>query len=183
MLRSGSWQTLVELLRGAVLLGTFGICRARYGHCDALRSTEKLRRRWFLNIRETLVSVRSVPQGLPAVCHLRTNGSTHARSWSRVASCEVWLRYNSSRYPKPPRRRIQKTSGSLETAHLWAQPQLKGRRRDSASVDRVHRSVSFREPENDSMLPCSVSGPLPHISTDGIGTPDPDPRHLVNWCF
>ena len=27
------------------------------------------------------------------------------------------------------------------------------------------------------------SGPVLPDLTDGIGTPDPNPKHLVNWCF
>ena len=30
--------------------------------------------------------------------------------------------------------------------------------------------------------PLSVA-PLPALLTHGIGTPDPNPKHLVNWCF
>ena len=30
---------------------------------------------------------------------------------------------------------------------------------------------------------CRVSRPRPILSTDGTGNPDPNPRHLVNWCL
>ena len=34
---------------------------------------------------------------------------------------------------------------------------------------------------NSTHITCSNS--IISFFTDGIGTPDPNPKHLVNWCF
>ena len=33
------------------------------------------------------------------------------------------------------------------------------------------------------LLEAGVPAELLRAVTDGIGTPDPNPKHLVNWCF
>ena len=48
----------------------------------------------------------------------------------------------------------------------------------------VEKGIGIMQCDDSSFLSATALdlGTGPNL-TDGIGTPDPNPKHLVNWCF